>query len=125
MGEISVQIDLSTDSSTGEHKVTVKGEFKFSLHIVSFRLNINVCGFSGRGERPQVGDRVGHVPAVCRGEPDWAAPAGSKTEAGDQGQVEQLVAQVQRDVPFVSQCQKEENEVPPSSISSSNLSTIT
>lgn len=26
VGEISVQIDLSTDSSTGEHKVTVKGK---------------------------------------------------------------------------------------------------
>lgn len=45
---------------------------------------------------------VRHVPAVHRGEPDWAAPARPEAQIRHQVQVEQLVAQVQRNVPFVS-----------------------
>lgn len=45
--------------------------------------------------------RLRHVPAVRRSEPDRSTPLGQEAQTCHQIEIEQLVAQVQRDVPFV------------------------
>ena len=56
--------------------------------------------FSGRRQRPQVEDDQ-YVPAVCRSQSDWSASERKETETFDEVEEQQLVAEVQRNVPLV------------------------
>lgn len=49
-----------------------------------------------------MGDTIRNVSSICRGEFDRATFAGQKAQTCDQIEIEQLVAEVQWDLPFVS-----------------------
>lgn len=115
IGEVCIHIELYTHPKSGERKVTVKGQSEFFFlkwckkcgilsnicssadNIIMLRIYYYSCG----GQWLKMAD-VWHVQTLCGDHHDRSSPQWQETEVPDQVQEQQLVSQVQWNLPFVS-----------------------
>lgn len=101
---LHIQAPANTKSPSKVYQSPQNREWLFAfLFRVSNTTTKKFIVFSCRCQWFEVGDCVRYVPAICWNQPDWSAFARQETETFYQIKVQQLVAQIQRNIPFVSE----------------------
>ena len=75
----------------------------YFMIISSLNFLYQFFNFSCCGQWPQVADNS-HVPPICWSSPHWPTPQWQEEETLNQVKEQQLVSQIQWNIPFVSTC---------------------